>query len=61
MNTSEKLVRISKLVNCARCGDNHGELTFLELTYPNGENTHWCPCPTNDEPIMMRIIPEDET
>jgi hypothetical protein len=47
------------LVGCARChGDGHPQITFEPLTFPyvedNGtEMTHWAPCPTNGEPILM--------
>jgi hypothetical protein len=46
---------------CARCGaDGHDDLTYLPLTYPiefgdaaNSVATHWAPCPTNGEPILL--------
>ena len=40
---------------CARCGLDHPELTFKPLTSPCGDFTHWCPCPTNGEPILMSM------
>lgn len=51
------------LVGCARChGDGHKALTFQPLTYPLRPDrehepplTHWAPCPTNGEPILMRV------
>lgn len=52
------------LNGCARChGDGHAGLTFHELTRPliiGNEQplTHWALCPTNGEPILMRV--EDE-
>lgn len=50
-------------VGCARCwGDGHSELLFNELTHPiedsNGNFTHWALCPTTNEPILMRVVPE---
>lgn len=59
------------LNGCARCdADGHTELTFTPLTNPvavddtNPEHdlTHWAPCPTNGEPILLRIEfrPESE-
>lgn len=56
--------RIVDLKGCARCwGDGHDALTFEPLTHPveldsdaEPSFTHWAPCPTNGEPILMRII-----
>jgi len=47
------------LRGCARChGDGHPQITFEPLTHPFVEDsgtelTHWAPCPTNGEPILM--------
>ena len=41
---------------CARCGERHQDLRFNPLTYPADEWTHWAPCPTNGEPIMLCIL-----
>lgn len=44
---------------CARCeGDGHEDITFQPLTHPIVRDdlivgTHWAPCPTNGEPIIM--------
>lgn len=43
---------------CARCGGEH-EVEFKELAQPHVDTggakwTHWAPCPTNGEPILMR-------
>jgi len=53
---------------CARChGDGHQLLTFTALTHPleiGGETlTHWAPCPTNGEPILLLFrqpVPEED-
>lgn len=52
------------LVGCARChGDGHKGLKFAKLTHPvddpTGEYTHWAPCPTNGEPILLRTTLTD--
>ena len=50
---------VKRLNGCARChGDGHDDLTFLPLTHvvecDCGETfTHWAPCPTNGEPILL--------
>lgn len=48
------------LPGCARChGDGHDGLLFSPLTHPvvDGEGTwtHWAPCPTNGEPILLQV------
>lgn len=52
-------------IGCARCdGDGHDQLTFQPLTHPvtigPGTRaeivfTHWAPCPTNGEPILLTL------
>lgn len=60
-------IHVDYQVGCARCEcDGHADLTFLELAHPVvvkgpapcGEValTHWCPCPTTGEPILMAVI-----
>lgn len=41
--------------NCARCKQDHQDLTFDPLSHPT-DWTHWSPCPTNGEPIMLQIV-----
>lgn len=45
---------------CARCGQDHDGLEFQLLTHPmndsDGIRNYWAPCPTNGEPILMRIL-----
>ncbi len=54
------MIRVPHIVNCARCGSNHDDLDFAELEVlfappeANGKTwTHWAPCPTNGQPIML--------
>lgn len=52
---------IREIRGCARCGGNHdGPLEARELTRPFAPPeafgvtwTHWLPCPTNGEPVMI--------
>lgn len=46
---------VQMLLNCARCGETHHGIKWRMLTRPCGDDTHWAPCPTNGEPILMRI------
>lgn len=55
-------VIVTSIVGCARCwGEGHKNLTFRKLEHPvddpTGEYTHWAPCPTNGEPILLRSTP----
>lgn len=44
------------LKNCARCGKDHRKrIEWKPLERPIGECTHWAPCPTNGQPILMHI------
>lgn len=42
---------------CARCGQDHNGIVYNEFTNPvilgDLVITHWVPCPTNGEPILM--------
>jgi hypothetical protein len=48
-------------VGCARCDEvGHEGMVFTKLTHPfeptEGDVwTHWAPCPTNGEPILLQI------
>ena len=55
---------VTDLNGCARChGDGHEGLVFKPLEHAvedaDGEYTHWAPCPTNGEPILMRFQDKD--
>ena len=48
---------------CARCGGEHVAVTFKPMQKAMAPAdapvswTHWAPCPTNGEPIMLSISP----
>lgn len=50
---------VTDLVGCARChGDGHESIAFTPLAHPVETDgvvtaTHWAPCPTTHEPILM--------
>lgn len=59
MNETDQEITFD-LVGCARCdGDGHPGLTFTKLTHPCLDFTHWAPCPTNGEPIMLAFADKD--
>lgn len=48
--------------SCSRCGFDHDNVPLLKLTNPFAppeamglEWTHWAPCPTNGEPILIMV------
>jgi hypothetical protein len=51
---------------CARCdGDGHEDVVWEPFTHPVEDTdgtlwTHWAPCPTNGEPILMKAGPKPE-
>lgn len=49
---------IPLIINCSRCGENHTNLTFEPFRRPPGGFTHFAPCPTTHEPILMKVIPD---
>ena len=38
---------------CARCNGDHDDLEFRPFDLPARKFTHWAPCPTNGEPVLM--------
>ena len=53
-------VAVQRIVGCARCGQTHRDLSFHKLARPCGDLTHWAPCPTNGEPILMQITTNEK-
>lgn len=57
---------VKSLFTCSRCGETHLDLKFGLLTNPvlgndgKEEYTHWALCPTNGEPILMKVLERDE-
>lgn len=53
-------VIVQDQVGCARCdGDGHPGMEYLKLQRPivvgEYEFSHWAPCPTTGEPILLLI------
>lgn len=45
--------------SCARCGEDHPDWDFQRFTRPCQDLTHWAPCPTNGEPILLKIVSDE--
>lgn len=50
---------------CARCGDDHAELEFVQFARPIEDSdstiwTYWTMCPTTNEPILLKVTEEDD-
>ena len=47
----------SAVGECARCGEDHEPIDFKAFERPVVDNdgtwTHWAPCPTNGDPILL--------
>ncbi len=41
---------------CARCGADHADLAFQAFARPPLPSTHWAPCPTTGEPILLQVL-----
>jgi hypothetical protein len=60
--------QICNVLRCARCGQDHPQLVFKKFLRSVeadevGDNpswTHWAPCPTNGDPILMRVWTDEE-
>jgi len=53
-----KPIALKLLQCCARCGKNHTNIIFQPLKRPGERHTHWAPCPTNGEPVMLVVVPD---
>ena len=53
------IVPAKRITGCARCGGAHVGVVFKLFTRPCGNLTHYAPCPTNHEPILMRLEPDE--
>ena len=57
---------LKKIIHCARCGGDHENVDTKPFAKPFRLGvdtwTHWAPCPTNGEPILVtgEASPEDE-
>ena len=56
-------VTIARLRGCARCHSEHEDIAFEPLQHPIGQYTHWAPCPTNGQPILLTLsrLPEPDS
>lgn len=45
---------------CQRCGQDHDQLSFMALFNPADDFTHFSNCPTNGQPIALKIVEKDD-
>lgn len=62
-----KPVHTERQIGCTRChGPGHDDLTyrplthFIEFTNDSSIATHWRPCPTNGEPILLCVTSSED-
>lgn len=63
-----RVVSISHLYNCARCGMEHEMLSFKKFVIPVQEAclgdvtiwTHWTICPQTGDPILLQALPDTQ-
>lgn len=57
-------LKVKVVYQCARCGGEHWNVTFLKMTNPiecdGSEYAYWTMCPTTHEPIIMARQMEQE-
>jgi hypothetical protein len=56
LNTEPTSTLVENIVCCARCGRDHPRLAFKKFTFTGPLYTHYAPCPTNGEPVLLRAI-----
>lgn len=52
----KKVLVVTEIRGCSRCGKKHKELEFKEFKTPAGIYTHWTMCPTLNEPILLEFV-----
>jgi hypothetical protein len=58
-------VKVEWMIGCSRCDAiGHANVTFQPMARPmelvgSPPLTHWAPCPTNGDPILMFVDPGD--
>jgi hypothetical protein len=43
----------TRVLNCARCGEDHWLVEFNAFVRPPADATHWGTCPTTKDPILL--------
>lgn len=49
----------TNIVSCARCEKDH-EVEVKEFTNPPPNYTHWALCPNLQEPILIKVVEEED-
>lgn len=54
--SANSLYLAKEITNCARCNQTHKDLWFKKFTRPFEDYLYFALCPTNQEPILMKIV-----
>lgn len=62
MGSDDDTLHIRQIVGCARCGGGHERVEARRMAQPFAPPeagglvwTHWVPCPTNGDPILIMV------
>lgn len=56
---SQTTTMTTNIKRCARCGNDHEDLPMKDMS--NSDRfSHWAECPTNGQPILIKIIIDDD-
>jgi len=57
---SDERIVVPQIEGCSRCGGDHEDVTFVKLSSPIGDMTHWTTCPKIGEPILLAVTGQIE-
>ena len=61
---SEEVLDRPKIIldvkECSRCGNDHDGIKFYELSHPIGDYDLWAKCPEVDEPLLLKVVVDQE-
>lgn len=52
----EKVYIMLDIYRCARCGVDHKQMKFVYFTNPPEDYVGYAMCPTNGEPVLLRLV-----
>lgn len=59
MSDERGIIVVTELKRCSRCGEEHGpcnaEMLDRPIEFGIERFTHWFACPTNGQPVLVRL------